>query len=102
MDWVKRNLYFFIGGVISVILLGGAGWYLYSKYDLNNQKLDALNKSYEELKRLNSVPIHPGSGPVDNIAIAKEQTGELRAFVDKIRGSFQKIPPVPDLPKVTD
>src|ERR1041385_1689611 len=102
MDWIKRNLFFVIGGVVALILLGGAGWYLYSKYDLDNQKFEALNKSYEELKRLNGKTPHPGSGPVDNIAIAKEETAKLRSFMDKLRGSFQKIPSIPDMPKVRD
>ena len=39
MSWVKRNLYFLIGGIIALVMLGGAGWYLYSKWDLNNVAL---------------------------------------------------------------
>src|SRR6266705_1569999 len=102
MDWIKRNLYFVIGAVVALLLLGAAGYYLYSKLDLNNQKLESLNKSYEELKRLNQQPIHPGAGAVDNIKAAKEQTAELQGFQTKVRAAFEKIPPIPDLPKITD
>jgi hypothetical protein len=110
MDWIKRNLFFVIGGVIALALLGGAGWYLYSKFDLNNQKWESLNKSYEQLKELNRQNPHPGAGAVDNIAIAKEQVAELKAFQDKLRPStntppdarlpFKRIPPIPDVPGV--
>jgi len=102
MDWIKRNLYFVIGAVVALALLGGAGWYLYSKLTLNDQKSEALNKAYEDLKRFNQQSPHPGNGPVDNIKAAKEQTVELRAFQDKVRTVFEKIPPIPDLPKITD
>jgi hypothetical protein len=102
MAWIKRNLYFVIAGAVTVILLGLAGWYLYSKWDLNNQNFESLNKAYSELKTLNQQPVHPGSGAVNNIQTAKEQTKELRDYIKKVRGSFQKIAPVPDLPKLTD
>jgi len=102
MDWIKRNLYFVIGAVVALALLGGAGWYLYSKLTLNDQKSEALNKAYEDLKNFNKQPVHPGNGPVDNIKAAKEQTVELRSFQDKVRTTFGKIPPIPHLPKITD
>src|SRR5207302_9127419 len=60
------------------------------------------NKSYEDLKRLNQQNPHPGAGPVDNIKTAKEQTVELQTFQTKIRAAFEKIRPIPDLPKITD
>jgi hypothetical protein len=102
MDWIKRNLVFVIGAVVALVLLGGAGWYFYSKLSLNNQKWESLSKAYDDLKRLNQQNPHPGSGSVDNIKAAKEQVVELRGFQNKVRGSFQKIPPIPDLPKITD
>src|SRR6266567_9558751 len=102
MGWIKRNLYFVIGTGISVLLLGLAGWYLYTKWDLNNQKFGALNQAYEDFKRLNSQNPHPGDGPVDNIKTAKEQTQQLREFITNSHSVFQKIAPIPDLPKISD
>ena len=52
MDWIKRNLFFVVGAIVAFVLLGGAGWYLYSKIELNNQKSDSLTKDYEQLKQL--------------------------------------------------
>src|SRR5437762_106327 len=102
MDWIKRNLYFVIGAIIALVLLGGAGWYLWSKLNLNNEKWDNLSKAYDQLKQLNAQNPHPGAGPVDNIKTAKEQVVELRDFQKKSRTVFEKIPPVPDLPKIHD
>src|SRR5690348_7646498 len=98
MDWVKRNLYFVIGTAVAVILLGLAGFYLYSKWDLNNKNLEQLNEAYAKLGDLAKQNPHPGSGNVNNIETAKEQQKELKAFVQKTKSYFQKIPPIPDVP----
>src|SRR5215471_18215004 len=102
MAWVKRNLYFVIGGVVSILLLGLAGWYCYSNYDLNNQKWDSLSKQYEDLKKFASEPVHPGSGPVNNIQTAKEFRTNCLDFIRHATNYFVRIPPLPDLPKITD
>ena len=73
MSWVKRNLYFLIGSFVALVMMGAAGWFLYSKWQLNNEMLDKLNGEYEELRRLGSQSPHPGSGDVDNIKAAKDQ-----------------------------
>jgi predicted negative regulator of RcsB-dependent stress response len=73
MDWIKRNLYFLVGGVVALALMGMAGWFLYSKWRLNSETWDRLNQDYSELGTLNSASPHPGSGKVDNIKLAKEQ-----------------------------
>ena len=52
MDWIKRNLYFLIGSLVALALMGLAGWYLYSKWQLNNEILEKLDEQYAELKRL--------------------------------------------------
>ena len=54
MSWIKRNLFFAIGSLVALILMGLAGWFLYSKWSQNNEVLGTLNSDYEELKRLNS------------------------------------------------
>ena len=95
MDWIKRNLYFLIGSLVALALMGLAGWYLYSKWDLNNDLLGQLDKEYSELKRLSEQNPHPGNDKVDNIKAAKEQQQELRAYIQKARQHFEVCPPIP-------
>ena len=95
MDWIKRNLYFLIGSLVALALMGLAGWYLYSKWQLNNDILGKLDEQYTELKRLNANTPHPGSDQVNNIAAAKEQQKELRAFIQKANQYFEHCPPIP-------
>jgi len=95
MDWIKRNLYFLIGSRVAVALMGLAGWYLYSQWQLNNDILGKLDEKYNELKRLNAQSPHPGHGKVDNIKAAKEQRQELRGYLQKARDFFQRCPPIP-------
>src|SRR5882762_2678600 len=102
MAWIKRNLGFVIGSVMALALMGIASWYLYSQWQLNNETFEKLNADYEKLRRLNSQPIHPGSGNVNNIEEAKKQQKELRAFIGKTHKYFQRVPPIPDIPKVAD
>jgi hypothetical protein len=46
MVWIKRNLFFAIAGAVSLVLMGLAGYYAYSKWTLNNQNFDSLNGDY--------------------------------------------------------
>jgi hypothetical protein len=101
MDWIKRNLYFVIGSVVAVVLMGLAGFYLWTKYDLNTQIMTKLNELYAELGRLNSEVPHPGSGTVDNIQEAKKQQQQLAQLNQRVREYFQRIPAIPDTPKVS-
>ena len=102
MAWIKRNLYFVIGSVIALVLMGLAGYFLYSQWVANNQILASLNDDYEKLRRLNSAPIHPGSGQVDNFKLAKEQREQLREFLKKPRSHFQRIPAIPAEASISD
>jgi hypothetical protein len=102
MTWIKRNLFFAVAGAVSLVLMGLAGYYAYSKWALNNQNFDSLNADYEELKRLNGAPIHPGNDKIDNIKIAQEQQKELKDFISKTRAYCQNISPIPNLPKISD
>jgi hypothetical protein len=103
MSWIKRNLYFVILSAVAVVLMGLAGWFLYSKWDANNKVVADLNADYQTLRELNTKPLHPGHGQIDNIKTAKEQREQLREFTKKALGHFQRIRPIPDLPeKLTD
>jgi hypothetical protein len=103
MDWIKRNLYFVIGGAIALLLMGAAGFYLYSKWNLNGEIVKQLDEQYAELDRINKLKPHPGEpGKVDNVEIAKEQQKQLRATIAKTKPYFQRIAPIPDVPKLAD
>jgi hypothetical protein len=95
MDWIKRNLYFLIGSLVALALMGLAGWYLYSKWQLNNEIVGKLEEQYSKLKDLNNQNPHPGQGEVDNIKAAKEQQKEMLAYIQKARQYFQLCPPIP-------
>lgn len=103
MDWIKRNLYFVIGSLVALALMGGGGWYFYSKLKANNEVIDKLNEQYSKLQELINQKPHPGRPPQsDNIALAQEQQKQLRDFMQKTRQAFQPIPPIPEEPKVSD
>jgi hypothetical protein len=104
MAWIKRNLLFVIGAVIAAGLLAAAGVYDYQNWQRNNTALDALNQTYETLKRLLSQNPSPGNDTIDNTQAAREQEQRLRAWVQQAGQYFQPIPPIPDPTKgaVTD
>ena len=95
MDWIKRNLYFLIGSLVALVLMGLAGWYLFSQWQLNNDILGKLDEQYAKLKRLNQQNPHPGSGKIDNIGAAKEQQQELRGYLRKALQYSEHCPPIP-------
>ena len=96
MSWVKRNLYFLIGSTIALVLLGLAGFYFYSNLTLNNDNLDKLNAAYSELDKLAKAEPNPGNKEIDNIQIARQQEAQIRAILQKERGYFLPIPPIPN------
>ena len=102
MDWIKRNLYFLVGGVVALALMGMAGWYMYSKWNSNNEMLDKLNQAYDQLRTLNANNPHPGAGQVDNVKLAKEQTQQIREVMSKIREQFRRVQRIPEVEKPTD
>jgi hypothetical protein len=105
MDWIKRNLYFVVFMVVALGLMGASGWYLYSSWSLNATKYAEFQSIYERLKELNDEKPNPGEegpGKVDNVAAAKQQEIELRKVIERSRAYYERIKPIPDLPKVTD
>ncbi|MCU0782826.1 MAG: Amuc_1100 family pilus-like protein [Verrucomicrobia bacterium] len=101
MAWIKRNLFFIIGAVAAVALLGFAGFYNFKGWKHNADAREELNKAYEEIKRLNNQPIHPGFGKVDNIKLAREQQKEIRDVFAGAARNFQSPAAIPDTTNVT-
>lgn len=96
MDWIKRNLMFVIGGVVTLVLMGLAGWYCYSGWSNNAQQKEEITKAYEELSALYSASPSPGDGrKVDNIKLAKEHQKEAEEFLHSLARFLQEIPAIP-------
>lgn len=95
MSWIKRNLFFVVGGLVTLLLLGGAGYYIYQSCDQNGQARDALNEAYSSLDALNQKNPSPGNDQVNNIDAAIEQYRQLTNWMASVAGNFQPIPTIP-------
>lgn len=77
-----------VGGAVALVLLGVAGYFLWSKYSLESQVSDALSAQTTELDRLSKLDPHPGNEKVNNIEAAKQQDKKLQDFVAEARKTF--------------
>lgn len=101
MAWIKRNLFFVVGGLVALGLLGWAGWYNFSRWKSNNDAFKELDGKYTEIQRLNNLHPHPGNKQVDNIALARMQQDEVRAVLARQAACFAPIPAIPPSTNVT-
>ena len=88
MAWIKRNLFFAIGGLVAILLMGAGGWYLFSKMGLNKATQAKLDEAYSTLDQLSQ---QGGGDP----KAAEEQTRQLREISQKFRDQFKTIPSIP-------
>lgn len=96
MGWIKRNLFFAIGGIVALLLLGAAGYYDYASWSHNAEAFDKLNEIYGTLKTLNDQKPAPGNSKIDNIKAAKEQDAVVRDWINQAETKyFTPIAPVP-------
>lgn len=95
MDWVKRNLYFLIGSLVALVLMGLAGFYLYRGLRHNNDAYEKLSQQFAELRRLYELNPNPGNEKVDNIRAARQQQEQLRGFIGGITRYFVPVPAIP-------
>lgn len=91
MDWVKKNLFLVVGGVVALALLGLAGFFLYTKYNWESEVSASLQAQTDELDRLSRLKPHPGDRKVDNIKAALDQEAELQAFAKQMQATFVPI-----------
>jgi len=95
MGWIKRNLFFVVGGILALGLLGGAGFFIYTGWARNSEMSDKLNEIYGKLAELAQAPVQPGNDKIDNKKIAQEQEKQVRDWIDRANDYFRPIPPVP-------
>jgi hypothetical protein len=96
MSWIKRNLFFVIGGLLSLVLLGAAGFYNYQGWSHNSETFNKLNQIYTTLRNLTSQKPSPGNERVDNITAARDQEHQVRDWIRQAADYFQPIAPIPN------
>jgi hypothetical protein len=102
MDWIKRNLVFVVGGAVTLVLMGLAGWYCFSGWNNNAQQKELITAAYAELTTLYANKPAPGDGKkVNNIALAKEQQKEAQEFIQKLAAFLEPIPALPPGTNIT-
>src|SRR4051812_28889440 len=92
MAWIKRNLFFVVGGSIALLLMGLAGFYLFSNLRKDSAVTEELNQQISELHRIYDAPVHPGTETVDNIGTAKQQQKQVNEFLGEARKLFVPVP----------
>jgi hypothetical protein len=98
MAWIKRNLFFVLGSLVALGLMGVGVYYLLSQISEEQRLAEEIQKDYSTLTALVTQKPHPGAGAIDNIAAAKEQAAKLREYITKAGKVFQRILPIPDSP----
>jgi hypothetical protein len=95
MAWIKRNLFFVVGGTLALVLLGGAGFYIYTGYSRNSTAFDKLNEIYGTLQNLAQQKPAPGNEKINNTQIAKDQEKQVRDWINQGGDYFKPIPAIP-------
>lgn len=95
MGWIKRNLFFVIGGVVALGLLGAAGFYTYGGWSRNSKDANSLNEIYGTLQRLQRQSPAPGNDKINNTAIARKQQKQEEAWIASSAKYFHAVPSIP-------
>lgn len=101
MAWIKRNLFFVLGGVISLAMLGAAGYYIYAGWSSNSASFDSLNEVVGNYRNLIDQKPSPGNDRIDNTEIARDQDKQLRDWINSTAAFFQPIASIPPAGTVT-
>jgi hypothetical protein len=89
MQWLKRNLTLVISGLVTLGLLGGAGFYLFSKLGDEKTSQEALEQKQQQLKALLEKKPFPNK---ESIEATKTDQVRLKALLDQFQQQFVPVP----------
>ena len=89
MQWIKRNLFLVLGGVVALALLGFAGFYLFAKIQQDQAVTDELNAATQKLEALAKRDPYPNP---ENITAAKEEGKRVQGFLGDVEKHFLPAP----------
>jgi hypothetical protein len=95
MAWIKRNLLFVITGVVTLLALGGAGFFIWQGWSRNTEASGQLNEIYGKLQEIATAPLQPGNEKINNTDLAKAQEKQVADWIASAAQYFQNIPPIP-------
>jgi len=95
MGWIKRNLFFAVGGAVALVLLGAGGFYIFQSWARDAAASAQLNELYASLKNLKSQSPAPGNDKVNNTETAKQQQREIEQWIASTSKYFKPIPAIP-------
>ena len=101
MGWIKRNLFFVVGGLLALVSLGGAGYFIWTGWARNSEASNNLNERYGKLQEIAQSPLQPGNEKINNTKIAQEQEKQVVAWIAAAGKYFQGIPAIPPGTPVT-
>ncbi len=101
MGWIKRNLFFAIGGALALVLLLGAAYYIYQGWSNNAAAAIKLGENYDAFQQLIKETPGPGNKTINNTALAREQEMQAIKWMDRARAFFQPVPAIPAETPVT-
>src|SRR5438445_6987457 len=88
MNWLKKNLFLALGGVVALGLLGFAIFFLLTRKQVVDEVTEQLNTRTQELKDLVSRDPHPNQ---ENIEAARKEQKKLAAFLQESRKFFVPV-----------
>jgi hypothetical protein len=95
MGWIKRNLFFVVGGLLALGMLGGAGFFIYTGWARNSEQSAKLNEIYDKLQEIAKQQPAPGNAKINNTQIAKDQEKQELDWIAAAGKYFQSIPAIP-------
>ena len=85
----KGNLNFWRGVIVALLLLGGVGWFLYSKWELNNKNLGETKRTYaEQTYAQTGIPVDRN---VNATATAAKESEPDHKVVDTLNITFRAV-----------
>lgn len=88
MDWLKRNMLLVVSAAVALALVGGAGFYLYTKIAAEQDVEAKLAEKRTELQGLQTKNPYPNQ---ENLNAVKQQQKLLLDFLVKARGRFGRF-----------
>lgn len=98
MNWLKRNLLLVLGGVGALVLLGGAGYYLYAQIEKDASVSAQLEAQRNDWRRLTT---RNPSATRENIELARKEQTRLTDLLRTTERHFKPVSTVTNIDSAT-